>query len=62
MTEFVSGNRITLLKSGAEYFPALAAAFDAAQREINLETYIFEDDVAGRSIAAAPASAGWPPS
>ena len=57
MTEFVSGNRITLLKSGAEYFPALAAAFDAAQREINLETYIFEDDVAGRSIAAALAGA-----
>jgi len=57
VTEFVSGNRITLLKSGAEYFPALAAAFDAAQREINLETYIFEDDVAGRSIAAALAGA-----
>lgn len=57
MTDFVGGNRITLLSSGVEYFPALAAAFDAAQREIHLETYIFEDDVTGRSIAAALAGA-----
>ena len=53
MTGFVDGNRITLLKSGAEYFPALVAEFDAAQREILLETYIFEADATGRSIAAA---------
>ncbi|MGH8634560.1 MAG: cardiolipin synthase ClsB [Burkholderiales bacterium] len=53
MAEFVDGNRITLLKSGAEYFPALKAGIDAAQREILLETYIFEDDAAGRVIAAA---------
>ncbi len=57
MTEFVSGNRITLLKNGAEYFPALAAEFDAAQREIHLETYIYEDDITGRTIAAALARA-----
>jgi cardiolipin synthase len=57
VTEFVSGNRITLLKNGVEYFPALAAEIDAAQREIHLETYIYEDDVAGRSIAAALARA-----
>jgi cardiolipin synthase len=55
--EFVNGNRITLLTSGVEYFPALAAEFDAAQREIRLETYIYEDDVAGRTIAAALARA-----
>lgn len=53
MTELVSGNRITLLKSGVEYFPALEAEIDAARREIHLETYIFEDDATGRSIAAA---------
>ena len=53
MTEFVEGNRINLLISGSEYFPALETAFDAAQHEIHLETYIFEDDVAGRRIAAA---------
>ena len=57
MTEFVSGNRITLLNSGVEYFPALAAELDAAQREIHLETYIYEDDVAGRTVAAALARA-----
>jgi len=51
--EFVNGNRITLLKGGAEYFPALAAEFDAAQREIHLETYIFEADATGRAVAAA---------
>ena len=53
MTELVEGNRITLLKSGAEYFPALEAACDEAQHEIHIETYIYEDDVAGRRIAAA---------
>jgi len=57
VTEFVNGNHITLLKSGVEYFPALAAEFDAAQREIHLETYIYEDDVAGRTVAAALARA-----
>ncbi len=53
MTEFVNGNRITLLKSGVEYFPALEAEIHAAQREIHLETYIFEGDATGRAIAAA---------
>jgi len=51
--EFVDGNRITLLKSGVEYFPALAAEFDAARHEIHLEAYIFEADATGRSVAAA---------
>ena len=53
MTHFVPGNRITLLHNGSEYFPALEAAFDAAQHEIFLETYIFEPDEAGRRIAQA---------
>ena len=57
MTEFVNGNRITLLKSGVEYFPALLAEIDAAQREIHLETYIFESDSTGRAVAAALARA-----
>ena len=57
MTEFVNGNRITLLKSGVEYFPALEAEIDAARREVHIETYIFEADAAGRSIAAALARA-----
>ena len=42
MSDFVHGNRIGLLRTGAEYFPALEAACDAAAREIYLETYIFK--------------------
>jgi cardiolipin synthase len=51
MVEFFNGNRITLLKSGAEYFPQLEAEIDAAQHEIHLETYIFRADATGRAIA-----------
>jgi cardiolipin synthase len=53
MTEFIDGNRVTLLKNGVEYFPALMAEFDAARREIQLETYIFENDATGRAVADA---------
>jgi cardiolipin synthase len=53
MAEFVNGNRLALLKSGAEYFPALLAEVDAARHEIRLETYIFEADATGRAVAAA---------
>ena len=53
MSGFVSGNRIALLRTGTEYFPALEAACDAAEQEIYLETYIFADDVTGRRIAQA---------
>lgn len=57
MSGMIGGNRITLLRSGVEYFPALEAACDAASQEIHLETYIFEDDETGRRIAAALARA-----
>jgi cardiolipin synthase len=57
VTEFASGNRITLLKSGVEYFPALLAGIDAAQREVHIETYIFGSDSTGRAVAAALARA-----
>jgi cardiolipin synthase len=53
LTRFVSGNRITLLRNGAEYFPALERAIDAARREVWLESYLFADDSAGRTIAQA---------
>jgi cardiolipin synthase len=55
--EPVEGNRITLVRSGVEYFPALEAELDAARREIHLETYIFERDDTGRVIVAALARA-----
>jgi cardiolipin synthase A/B len=53
MAEFFNGNRISLLKSGAEYFPQLEAEIDAARHEIHLETYIFRADATGRAIADA---------
>ena len=51
--EFLAGNRITLLNSGAEYFPALLAEIETAHSEIYLESYIFADDDVGRAVAAA---------
>lgn len=55
--DFLPGNRITLLETGAQYFPALIAAIDAAACEIHLETYIFADDPTGRQVADALAAA-----
>ena len=51
--DFAGGNRIILLHSGAEYFPALEAAIDLAQQEVHLETYIFQHDATGMRIAEA---------
>ncbi|MGE5089039.1 MAG: cardiolipin synthase ClsB [Candidatus Levyibacteriota bacterium] len=53
MNRYTAGNAVTLLRNGAEYFPALLEAIAAAEREIWLETYIFADDAAGRRIADA---------
>jgi cardiolipin synthase len=55
--ELVDGNRLQLLRTGAEFFPALEAAIAAARHEIYLETYIFADDAAGRRVARALAEA-----
>jgi len=55
--EFADGNRLQLLRTGAEFFPALEAAIAGARHEIYLETYIFADDAAGRRIARALAEA-----
>ena len=51
--ELLPGHRLTLLNSGAEYFPDLRRAIDQATRDIRLESYIFADDSVGRAIAAA---------
>jgi cardiolipin synthase len=51
--DFLPGNRLQLLNSGHEYFPALIAAIDTASRDVHLETYIFEDDATGRAVADA---------
>jgi cardiolipin synthase len=55
--ELVDGNRLQLLRTGGEFFPALEAAIAAARHEVYLETYIFADDAAGRRIARALAEA-----
>ena len=47
------GNRVTLLNSGPEYFPAVEAAIDAARRDVRLETYIYQADAIGERIAEA---------
>ena len=57
MSAFAAGNRIELLRAGTEFFPALEAACEAAQHEIYLETYIFEDDATGQRIGATLARA-----
>ncbi len=48
---------LQLLQSGVEYFPALRALIDTAERSVWLETYIFADDDTGRAIAQSLAAA-----
>ncbi|MGH8686497.1 MAG: phospholipase D-like domain-containing protein, partial [Burkholderiales bacterium] len=50
---FLDGNRLTLLRNGGQFFPALVAAVDRARHEIYLETYIFAGDSTGADIARA---------
>lgn len=51
--DFLPGNRLQLLENGAEFFPALLRAIDAAREEVRLETYIFECDEIGEAVLAA---------
>jgi cardiolipin synthase len=55
--QFLSGNQLHLLVTGAAYCPALIAAIDASRDELFLETYIFADDQTGSLIAQALARA-----
>jgi cardiolipin synthase len=50
---FLGGNQLQLLESGLQYFPALLQEIAAARYEIHLETYIFADDVTGRTVVEA---------
>jgi cardiolipin synthase len=49
----IPGNRLTLLENGAQYFPALIEALEAARQEIHLESYIFEPDETGDRVLDA---------
>ena len=46
-------DRISLVQNGEAYFPAVEAALEQAAHEIYFESYIFENDNAGRRIAEA---------
>ncbi|AOB33113.1 phospholipase [Bordetella sp. H567] len=47
------GNAIRLLKNGAEFFPALCDAIDAAHATVHLETYIFTLDRTAQRVLDA---------
>jgi cardiolipin synthase len=49
----IAGNRVALLRNGAEAFPAWIAGIEAAQSRVSLEMYIFSDDAIGRQFAEA---------
>jgi cardiolipin synthase len=53
MNQYVSGNQITLLRNGSEYFPAITAAIDSARLEIHLQAYIYEHDETGILVGDA---------
>jgi cardiolipin synthase len=47
------GNKIELLVNGEQAFPAMLGAIRDAKESISLETYIFDNDPAGREFAQA---------
>jgi cardiolipin synthase len=48
-----TGHALQLLEGSLEYFPALVQAIDAAEREVWIETYIFDFTDSGAEIAWA---------
>lgn len=52
-TSYSRSNHLSLLHRGAEFFPALIHAIDAAHAEIYLETYIFAIDDTASQVSAA---------
>jgi cardiolipin synthase len=55
----VTGSRVTLLPSGAETYPAMLAAIDAAERSVTLCTYIFDRGAVGDAFVEALTRARW---
>jgi cardiolipin synthase len=47
------GNRVVLLEDGPKTYEAMLSAIESARDHINMETYILEDDEAGRRFADA---------
>ena len=52
------GHQVKLLQGGAEFFPELIRAIDAARSHIQLETYIFNFFGDGAQVASALERAG----
>src|SRR5258706_7125372 len=55
--QYTGGNRLTLLRNGEQYFPALVGAVEAARLEVFLESYIYADDETGSLVTDALARA-----
>jgi cardiolipin synthase len=54
---FVEGNRVELLRDGAESYPSMLAAIHGAERQVLFEMYWFDSDRTGREFATALAEA-----
>jgi cardiolipin synthase len=52
LQRFRPGTEVTLLRAGAETFPAMIEAINGAKRQILLETYILDDDRTGERFGA----------
>ena len=50
---FTGGNEVTLLRGGAELFPAMISAVAQAEHEVWFATYIFNNDPAALAVARA---------
>ena len=53
MPQLHDGHTVQLLQGGQEFFPALVRVIDAARFEVRFETYIFNFDASGQSVAEA---------
>ena len=56
-SDWVSGNAISLLENGDEFFPSIIATIDSAQKEVLLETFILCDDPVGQALKSTLAQA-----
>jgi cardiolipin synthase len=52
-TPMLGGNTAELLENGDQIFPAMTRDIREAKKTVNLETYIFQPDAAGRQFADA---------
>jgi cardiolipin synthase len=51
--QLLDGNRVELLADGDQAYPEMIRAIDAAERSVNLASYIFDNDVAGQRFCEA---------